>query len=845
MNPAQWLEEGQKVPTRSFTFGLILAAALSATALAQNIRYVDDDAPSGGDGQTWATSYNDLQDALAEARSNSAITEIRVAGGTYSPGPDREDSFAMVNNVAIRGGYRGLVLGGNSDDRDISLFETILTGVTDITDPWPDYVYNVFKHEEELILDETAILDGMTITGGQAYGYFDYRGGGMYNDTNCNPTIIDCVFTGNSAKNGGAIYNYLSNPVIVNCLFIDNAAQEGGCILSTASDLTITGCSFIANSAGVCGAVYIDQGELVVSGSSFLRNHQDYGGALRIINCSATATNCVFRDNIAYEDCGGLELASEGGAIEDCLFANNVARYGSGGAIRNTGDNTTINRCVFRSNSAGNYGGGICNYRGNDFKASECVFEANTSLTSGGAISNESSDANIANCRFIRNGATGTGGGAIWNYHCDAEVTNCSFIGNVSDRIGGSIYNYESNPTLTNCTILGSTAHYGASIYNSVNCNTVIANCVLWGNTSESGSQIVDYSSTTSASYSCIQDGWPGVGNINEDPLLFLSGDPHLTPGSPCVDSGTDSTPVILPAYDLDSNGRLLDGDGNTIAQVDMGAYEFNPDAPAIGTDTENLVFLALEGGDNPADQTLSVYNCGVDSLDWEITGKPDWLTVTPTSGQSSGESDEVTFTVDASGLSRGAYTATLEVVALQAANSPKRVDLTLYIGQRTYVFDPSGIQPYIIRSQPGDVLEVGPGTSWEPTINLLGRAITIRSTDGPEKTILDGDNLYTVLKCVSGETPNTVIDGFTILDGDGESGAGILNKFSSPTIRNCVFRGNNASHSGGAIDNDINSNPKIANCLFTGNSSVYSGGAVCNSRNSSPLLVNCTFTGN
>ena len=56
-------------------------------------RYVDDDAPAGGDGKTWATAYRYLQDALAEAYdTNHVITEIRVAKGTYKPdqgrGPD-------------------------------------------------------------------------------------------------------------------------------------------------------------------------------------------------------------------------------------------------------------------------------------------------------------------------------------------------------------------------------------------------------------------------------------------------------------------------------------------------------------------------------------------------------------------------------------------------------------------------------------------------------------------------------------------------------------------------------------------------------------------------------------
>jgi hypothetical protein len=222
---------------------------LEAVASLVKVVYVDTDAPGGGDGSSWATAYNYLQDALADANSSTKPVEIRVAQGIHKPDhgmnqhlENQYASFQLQNFVAIKGGYGGI---GEPDPnaRDIELYETILSG--EISDD-EDTLHVVCGSGT----DKTAVLDGFTITGGCAWSSNNYIGGGMYNyagsptvrnctffenyagfygggmcnDGNSCPTLINCIFKNNSATDGGGMDNEYSNPILINCTFIGNSA---------------------------------------------------------------------------------------------------------------------------------------------------------------------------------------------------------------------------------------------------------------------------------------------------------------------------------------------------------------------------------------------------------------------------------------------------------------------------------------------------------------------------------------------------------------------------------------------------------------------------------------------
>ena len=161
-------------------------------------------------------------------------------------------------------------------------------------------------------------------------------------------------------------------------------------------------------------------------------------------------------------------------------------------------------------------------------------------------------------------------------------------------------------------------------------------------------------------------------------------------------------------------------------------------------------------------------------------------------------------------------------------------------------------IQAGIDAAVDGDEVLVAEGEYFE-TIDLLGKAITVRGTDpsNPDivaATIIDGAGLGTSgITCGSGEGADTIISGLTITGGNPELGGGMSNtNGSSPTVINCTFTDNHAvggAARGGGMYNDA-SNPTVTNCTFSSNEADYLGGGMYND-NSNPTVTDCTFSGN
>jgi len=131
-------------------------------------------------------------------------------------------------------------------------------------------------------------------------------------------------------------------------------------------------------------------------------------------------------------------------------------------------------------------------------------------------------------------------------------------------------------------------------------------------------------------------------------------------------------TVVAIPVSVTDENT-----DNNTLeATVKVGGVA----DPTIGYHPSSFGFTATEGGDTPSPETLSIWNSGVGTLDWSVSDNADWLSLSPTSGSSMGETGEVTVLVSISGMDDGSYFATITISALEATNTPQTVPVSLTI---------------------------------------------------------------------------------------------------------------------------------------------------------------------
>jgi hypothetical protein len=626
---------------------VVAVVAVFSSAQADTI-YVDDDAPPGGDGQSWDTAYRFLQDAAAEAAGDPNITEIRVAQGTYTPDrdeaspdppsdsdcctshypdpgcddpdceaavcaidafcceqywdsgcaelamdvcdigcPNREATFLLLNGVSIMGGYAGLG-GANPDEWDVALYETILSGDLLGNDLWdwcdPSHDENSYTVVAGSDTDETAVLDGFTVTAGKADGPYGgpdpwRRGGGMYSEAG-SPTVTNCMFNDNYAEHhGGGMWNANSSPTVTNCTFGGNTAEGwsgiGGGMFNYESSPTVTDCTFSGNYGGY------------------------WGGGMGNHESSPTVTDCTFSENSGYR----------------------------GGGMYNWYGNPTVTNCTFSWNECWVDGGGMYNENSNP-TVTGCTFSDNAALVWGGMV-NEYSNATVTDCTF-----SGNYGGGMDNYQSSTTVVNCTFSGNS----GSGMANGGGSPTVTNCTFSGNEAGViGGGIFGG----GTVTNCILWGNAPN------EISGSAAVTYSNVRDGWPGPGNIDVDPLFVDELGPDGTPGtgdedlrlaadSWCIDAGDSAAVPPGVTTDLEGNPRFVDAvnypeignpDGANPV-VDMGAFEAAADT--VASPRAYVLWRHGMSGDNSIWMTnwaaiLSASVQPISNTNWTVVGMGDF----------------------------------------------------------------------------------------------------------------------------------------------------------------------------------------------------------------------------
>jgi uncharacterized repeat protein (TIGR01451 family) len=567
--------------------------ATPQTVHAQTIITVDADAPGPvRDGLSWTTAYTSVQDALDLTNANGGVTyEIWVAEGVYYPDEGGghidnavSESFRIAwDNVQLYGGFAATET--LRTQRDWLAHPTILSGDIDqndanadgnrIAETWADLQGSNARHVLWLdgvtnaSLTGATVLDGFTVTGGNAYGDVspDTDGGGMYCAGNasgraCSPTLRNLIVSGNQA------YNYRSDAISSNGGGMYNNGASGGVSSPALTDVTFRGnrASTLQRGDGNGGGMY-NNGYSGVSSPTltnvtFSGNQADgtdrgYGGGMYNNGdsgvSSPTLTNVTFSDNLA----AGVLSNSYGGG----MYNNGI--YGT--------SSPTLTDVTFHGNRANapsgySYGGGVYNYGlygASSPTLTNVTFRGNQASNGGG---------------MFNNGSSGVS---------SPTLANVTFSGNQAGYGGGMYsqgYSGASSPTLTNVTFSGNQASNGGGLYSSAYSGVsspTLENCVLWGNTASSGgAQIYSvYGAAPVVRNSIVQGGYAGVGNLDADPRFVApiaassapttEGDYRLRFGSPAIDAGNNLSVTV--ATDLDGKPRIQG------FAVDMGAYEAPP----------------------------------------------------------------------------------------------------------------------------------------------------------------------------------------------------------------------------------------------------------------------------
>jgi serine protease len=183
----------------------------------------------------------------------------------------------------------------------------------------------------------------------------------------------------------------------------------------------------------------------------------------------------------------------------------------------------------------------------------------------------------------------------------------------------------DTAPVVINNTIVGNPVGIDASIFgvgifdNNIlfdnDIGVAAGGGIVWENNLVFGGQ---------STYQGIADQTGINGNISADPLFAdpSSADFHLLAGSPCIDAGFNGAP-FLPATDFDGGPRIIPGQMNGPAIVDMGAYEFNPTNSVVSFPTITCPDAQTVECGTPATVTVTVGDADGDGLTvvWTVDG--------------------------------------------------------------------------------------------------------------------------------------------------------------------------------------------------------------------------------
>jgi parallel beta-helix repeat protein len=459
-----------------------------------------------------------------------------------------------------------------------------------------------------------------------------------------------------------------------------------------------------------------------IEGITIINSSRNSEAALSVRYCSLSLSNCVFRHNSGYS----------AGALG--LYYNETS--------------CIIDRCIFENNESGDGGGAIYAYRSNALSVTNCLFQGNQAQRRGGAVHGYYlTGASISNCTFVENSTDNQAEGVLALRYGDAtDIVNCIFANNQDPAVW--TYNYEP-------------AQYPS-----------IQHCLFHANP---GMYYDDWGDRAYATVESVNSLPSCYGNITGSPDFVFDQDFHLASSSAGIDQGK----AVSFATDLDKNLRTVDGNGNGAPQVDIGAYEYDPNTSCLAVSGRVLEFIRDHDSPNPESQFIEFKNCAAGALEWTVQSQANWLRADPNQGTLLFGTGDFPVSVHTDGLERGVYLDTLMLTDPNASNSPVAITVLLRIRGKLRVpqaYDSIG--EAVSAAMHGEVIEVSPGTYNESI--TLNKSLTLMGLEEPN--IVSSGNAVIHL-----QADDCRVDGFKVSKGAtgifiGSSG----NRIHNMTVTQC-----------------------------------------------------------
>lgn len=336
---------------------------IELTVIRDPIFYVNINAANGGNGVTWDTAFNSLQDGLSAALDDD---QIWVAQGIYFADEgvginlgDHLATFNLSNGKQLYGGFNGTETA--LDQRDVETNLTIISGdldnddsnkVNGVTTTYDDLVgTNTYHLITSTGADASTVIDGFTLTGGWAASSTtgdDQRGSVVFCN-NSTPTMKNLTVQGNRVSYRANLWGCVSE--ISGSLFINNRSDSLGAI--SVDHGTYIDTDFIGNKAqGQGSAFYMQNGILNLTRVRFVNNGYGVNNAtVRVRNTELNFNDVLFSGNHANSSSGALDiLGSAFGVLNNLTITGNLVGGSPAGIRSSTTGDIEINNSILWNN---------------------------------------------------------------------------------------------------------------------------------------------------------------------------------------------------------------------------------------------------------------------------------------------------------------------------------------------------------------------------------------------------------------------------------------------------------------------------------------------------------------